>query len=395
VDLAAGHAAFATTRGAAGYSECLPYLSVAERHLRRGSTPFLGWVLIDQAVCAYYEKDHFAVEELLGRVLADMEDRPYPALRARAAWILGLTRAVQARFAEATREIERAMAGFQRIGEEEHSLFLHSTLARNLENVGAVDKAWRFRHVALTQRHRLHDPERIYTIVESTTHSLTRLGHLGAALYFAREQGRAARRARELGGDDDLLAYSELDLASLLSSLDRPDEAAPHLATAEQAWRGLPEHQESRRRLRAELDLTGALLSEGGPDASLPAVDRALEFFRGQGDSPGHRVAVLQLLRKRAGINLFRGADSEAESDLQAGIDETDRQRSDAGTADQRASFMAQARALFDDMIRLQIERRDRPFKALGYLEQATNRLLSDTVVRTPPPDFAQTRTAS
>jgi hypothetical protein len=203
--LLAGHAAFARARGMAPYSRCGGDLEQAERELRFGHSPFRYWATLDQAICSYFEKDFRGVERTLAWIDAERSERRYPSLGARVAWIRGLLRMVEGRFAEADRALHEAGDAFNRLGEAEHTIYLHSLRAKNYELSGMADRAWAERLRALLGRESVSDPERVYTIVEEAAQALARQGR-PSVRYFLEEQVRVAERAAAMGSDPDIVA---------------------------------------------------------------------------------------------------------------------------------------------------------------------------------------------
>src|SRR4051812_45164277 len=122
-----GHARFHAVRGTELYSQCRPdALRRAEASLAAAASPFVGWVRLDQAICAYFDKDFSRAESLLTSLRKGAAKDGFLALQGRAEWILGLVRMVQARFVEADHHYSSAIYLFQRLGEEAHVIYLRS-----------------------------------------------------------------------------------------------------------------------------------------------------------------------------------------------------------------------------------------------------------------------------
>jgi len=379
--LVRGHAAFHSVRGDAIYSECRPEtLLLAEAQLAAAGSPFAGWVRLDQAVCAYFDKDFRRAEEILTRLEPEARSRGWLALSGRTEWILGLVCIVQARFVEADRHYSRAIQLFSRLGEEAHTAYLHSLRAKAFEYGGAREEAWRERIAALRGRGAVRDPERLFTIFNEAAEALQAHGHLTAALRFLSEQMRAAEDGARQTGKTDLLAYTLLARSRLLASLGRRAEGAADVAKAEGAWARLSPTNESRPQLRIEIDLQSALLggSPGG-EKLLAAVNRADRFFGGHRSSLGEQIEVLKLDRLRAQIQQGRGDFTAARADLRRGAREIERQRLELAAMEDRARFLAQSRGLFLDLVRLELDELHDPLAALDAFERSSNRVLEDS----------------
>ena len=380
--LADAHAGFRLLRGARPYSPCdgpsRTALTRIGRELAQHASPFHLWAEIDRAVCAYFDKDLGAAEEILRDVLAAIGSRSYPALEGRCRWLLGLTFMVQARFSEAEAEYRRAIALFERIGETGSAVYVRSLRAKNFEHVGMREEAWRQRRRALAGRSRV-DPERANTILEEAVHALRRQGRPSAALIFLEEQIRGAAETARGTGAVDLLAYALLDRAALATELGLDRVAARDLDRVERLWHRLPAGHESQERLGIELEVEREIrrLPLELPRA-LAAVDRALGFFRAGSEAPGDQVEVLRLRRIRARLNLSGGRIAAAEQDLEQGIAEAERQRAGIVDAEERARFLAREQDLFEELVRLRLDHRHDALGALRTWERAGNRLLLD-----------------
>jgi hypothetical protein len=379
--LARGHAAFRQVRGDAIYSECrAPTLRLAETQFASGASPFVGWVRLDEAVCAYFDKDFATAEEILSDLTLSARDRDWPALEGRSEWIRGLLGVVQARFVEADRHYSRAIQLFSRLGEQAHVVYLHSLRAKVFEYGGERLAAWRDRLAALTGRSAVRDPERRFSIFNEAVEASQTQGHPVAALEFLAEQMRAAEQGARESGKTDLLAYTLLARARLLDSLDRHAESAAAVAGAAQAWSWLSAGNESRRELRVEIDLQRVLFGAASdPRQVLAAIDRARAFFAGRGGSLGEQIEILKLERLRAHADETRGDFAAARADLLRGAREVERQRLELATMEDRARFLAQERGLFLDLVRLDLDRLQDPLAALAAFERSSNRVLLDS----------------
>jgi tetratricopeptide (TPR) repeat protein len=379
--LAHGHATFHSVRGDAIYSECLSeVLAKAEAQLAAAGSPFAGWVRLDQAVCAYFDKDFPRAEKILSALRLNSGRLGELALTARVDWILGLIRMVQARFVEADRLYSAAIELFLRLGEDAHVVYLHSLRAKSYEYGGAPREAWNERLAALAGRDAVTDPERRFTIFDEAARAMRSQGFFATALEFLAEQMRAAQSAARETGKSDLLAYTLLYRADLLAEIGRRAEAIVAVGNAEEAWSKLAAENESRRRLRLEIDVRHALY--GGSTRSqdaLAAVDRTISFLAGPSSSLGTQIEILRLYKLRAQVNLQGGSFQAARADLLRGIVEMERQRLGVAGMEDRARFLTQGRALFLDLVRLEVDQFQDPLAALEVFERSSNRVFADT----------------
>jgi tetratricopeptide (TPR) repeat protein len=378
-----GHAAFHQVRGQAIYSQCLPkVLSAAEASLLAAGSPFAGWVQLDEAVCAYFDKDFHRAETILLPLRANARGRGFPSLAGRADWMLGLVRMVQGRFVEADRYYSEGIDLFSRLGEAAHAVYLQSLRARSYDYGGARQEAWHERLTALALRRAVDDPERLFTIFDEAAQALRRQGFPVAALGFLDEQMRAAERAARETGKTDLLAFAHMYRAELLAEIGRRPEAAADVARAAEACSWLPSDNESRRRLLTEIGVQKTLLrGTVSPDGALRAIDAAITFFTGPASALGDQVEILKLYKLRAQLELDHGRFAAARDDLLRGIAEVERQRLEVAAMDDRARFLTQGRGLFLTLMRLELDRLHDPEAALATLERSSNRVHGDTAL--------------
>jgi tetratricopeptide (TPR) repeat protein len=375
-----GHAAFHEVRGNSIYSQCrLETLQTAERNLAAAKSPFVGWVRLDQAICAYFNNDFSHSDEILSALEREAQGRGELALQGRAAWILGLNQVVRARFIEADCYYSRAIEVFSRLGERANVVYLHSLRARSYEYGGARQKAWVERLAALAGRQVINEPQRLFVIFDEAAQALQSHGHRVAALGFLSEQMRAAEAGARTTGKPNTLIFTLLARAAFYFEIGRAVDAAHDVARAEEAASRLSPYNEDRQRLRIEIDLQHALLDRHtNSEQELVAVDRAIEFFASSASSLGGQLQILKLYQLRARIHESRGDFAAARSDLVQAAKEVERQRLEVATMEDRAHFLTQARGLFLELVRLELDHFHDPLAALVALERSSNRVLTD-----------------
>jgi CHAT domain-containing protein len=129
-------------------------------------------------------------------------------------------------------------------------------------------------------------------------------------------------------------------------------------------------------RLQAEADATeGEILVRQQPEQASHSIAQSLDYFR---TALPARLPALHLLLARA--QLARGFDDAGESELLAGIEAMESGRASLRDAALQVSFFDQAFPLFDDMVRLQVDRRHDPDRALAFVERGHARQLADSL---------------
>ncbi len=372
-----GHSLFSHLRGARPYSRCEPVsLDRAHAALQQAGSPFASWVRVDQAVCAFFAKEFDAAERLLEPLATQASRDGYRVLESRSRWLLGLVRMRQGRFSEAKHQFGTSRRLFTGLGETGHALYLRSMTAKTLELMSDREAAWSERLPALQGLHRIPDPERRYSVLEEAAEAMEGQGRATLALAFFEEQAAVAEQARRRTGDADSLIFTLLGRQRLLREQRRLDEASVTLDRAEALWHAQSPEDDTRQRQRLDLDIQRDLLEPGSDQKEV--FDRALQYFS-RSSTLGDQIEVLRLWRARAAqYRQFGGLYQAAES-LDQAILETERQRLEIDEPELRARFLAVARGVFEDRISLELGPGGDPWKALSYVERATNRLLLES----------------
>jgi hypothetical protein len=373
--LVAGHAAYARARGDALYAACGEDLDRATQALTAAESPFAGWPLVDQAICAFYAQQFALADRRLAEALALARRGGYPSLEGRVHWISGLVRMVQGRHAAAARALGDALTAFTAIHEPTHVDYLHALLAQTLENTGDRVAAWRHRLRALAHRERL-DPERSFTVLDHAAAAAREAGWRHAAAYFLDAQVRAAEAAAATRREAaDIASKARLERSTLQRETGDLAAAAADLERARRWWETLAPDWPTRRRLERELAVQAALLpASAGADAAdaVPAIDAAIALFAAAGPD-GDQIEILRLLRLRAAALRQAGALDAAEETLRRALAEIERQRLGLAARAERARFAAQAGAVGRELVALLLAR-SRDAEALRLVEETTQR---------------------
>jgi CHAT domain-containing protein len=373
--LALGHALFYRARGSHIYSDCEMISSLRQAQANLSESPFKAWVHLDQAICGYFEKDYAFSEVQLEKIRGNAANTAYSSLQGRMYWIYGLVLLRQGRFADAQESIRAGIRYFEKAGELGHKVVLTSLLARTFEGVGAAAEAWQHRQKALASLPEVKDTQRRYDILEESFIAARRQKRPHLALHFLQEQLKTVEAGAQQGENvDDLVAYILIQKASLHADMDQGADALASLELADDYWRRLTPHHESRRRQRLDIDLGRSQLNGLPPRFVLQAIDNSLEFYAGPASNAGDRLHVLRLLSLRAQWHQKSGDIDSAKDDFKQGLLEVNRQRRLAILPLEQAYYLAAQRQFVEKKIKFEIDVLKDPWMALFTSEVATQK---------------------
>jgi CHAT domain-containing protein len=377
--LAAGHLAYRQGRVlylATRYVEAEPVLRRAAAELRAGGSPVAGWCDLFAAVCVHFRPDYPLARRLLEGLRGQAALDRYPTLAGRILYNLGIARTVQGDFGGGLDAYRRALPLFARSGEMENLAAVRHVVAENLDLLGQAGASWTQRYLALSALDRIPNAARRASLLIEATEACLRQGHPWPALAF---QDELIRNVHGWGGSFSL-PDALLRRSRILYQLGKTDAARQDLEEALSKSARI-EDRHVAERLRADiLSARAELRGAEDPRAAQAELDSALTFY----ERAGFRLPLAEAHLRRARLHLGLGEAAAGEADLNAGIQAYEEQRSPLAEDTQRASFFAQSRALFDEMIRLQsgLGRSD---AALGYVERFRWRALLDQIARLPP----------
>jgi CHAT domain-containing protein len=291
------------------------------------------------------------------------------ATHARISWMRGLIATDRGWAAAALRHFTSALSLHQRLGETEPTGWLHYLLSEAHANTGDHRTAWQHRAAALALVPKLQDPKRRYQILTSSAISSLLGGRpwLAEALLDEVEQADLPLQPFER-------AELQLWRARLHRQLGRNSAAEEEVARAALAVHSL-EDPALRRRLGAELAaIRGATAST--PRLAVAALSRALDVFaalKAESRLPG-------LLLQRARAYRTAGDVAAAERDLRRGIALLESQPLLAPADDVWLARLDDGSGLYDEMIRLELDRK-RPDSAFAWSERGKDRELQSSAV--------------
>jgi CHAT domain-containing protein len=338
------------------------HLAAAAKTFRRLRSPLALWTATTRAAIAEYGHRPNQAVALLEYVLRRVA--PYPALAGRAEWYRGLIEAKEGRLGSALIHYRLAVDRYMKLGERENLGAVQGLVAEALGLLGDHDEAWTWRLHALATLRDFSRSLRLHNLLRESADAALQIGEPGAALAFQTEGVEVAMRI----GEPALIAEAfiwrsriEIKLGHFTSASNGLERA--RVKISRQTTGTIQAKLEADRLLvAAELET-----SRGHSATAVGLLHSAIAQYRLGGAELDLAIALLA----RAESELDLGRDVFAEQDQQEAIALFEQQR--AAVEDKRllVSSAGAAEAIFDRMIRLQVERRHRPDRALEFAERA------------------------
>lgn len=286
----------------------------------------------------------------------------HPLLAARGYWIHGVLLLRRARTDAGLESIRRARDLFNRAGDRENVAATLGLEGEAMLQAGGASAAYDLVHRAL---------------IELRGHRASIWRH-NLLLVLGRAAERAGLRsaARAVEDEDATAAGAGIRAVSVVEArlarartlwlAGRPDLARAATSEAVRALATVPTGG-PREQLSREVDLTTAVgLLRSRPDSARALLDSVVAFF-----TPlQYAGKLIPALVARAAASIAVGDAASAEVDLARTASIYDAARQEIARAALRATLLAQARAVFEELVMLRL-RAGRPADALAALEQA------------------------
>lgn len=354
-------------------SACATF-QAAHDDLERGGSPYAASARLQVVVSCLYPAEPREGLALLEGLESEAKAQGSTYLLARVEYMKGLLHAVDGQLTQSQKELRQARSLFETTGDAERTAWTDVKMAENLHFLGDERNAWRGRLTAIALLDRLRTPLRRLGILAEAVATCSEQGLPRTARHFSMAAVDMARSLGPLVLSDTLIRQARLD-----HWLGARDLAVAHGLDAHR-WADRIADASLAEGQRAELNaVEGEMLLDSQPERAAQLLDQALAYYRKP--SPV-RVPALQLLLAHA--HLLRGADDAAEGALVAGIEAMERGRISLHDVALQTSFFERALPLFDDMVRLQLDRRHDPERALAYVERGRGRQMADTLAGQP-----------
>jgi CHAT domain-containing protein len=377
--LAQGHLAYREAMeqiGANQYEAAGDALERARDALSEAGSPFAAWARFQLALRDYrsmQEQAHGRARAELAILEALAAERGYKSLRGRAAWLSGTLLIYQSLPSESLAAYQRSLAAFQEIRETAYTGSVQAMLARNLEFLGDVEGAWRFRAEALRNAALAGDLTRQATILGEASWAVLDMESPSAALDFQDEA------VQLIGGMSNpaALAAALRQRAAVFQRQGNRVRALEDLAAAEVQALLLPDENDRSTALHEIRSTAAEIRLAFDASGALASLDAVLAEPRDRLFAP-----LLRLQRGRALRAL--GDPVAAETEVGEALDEIDRQRGAVAQGGQRVAYFERMRQAFDDMVDLRILNGHGAEAALDAAERGRARFLADRIAELP-----------
>jgi len=342
----------------------------AVRELEAGASPRATWARLQVVTTCLFLTDRKAATAELGRIEAVATTRRFTHLRGRVHWMQGLILAEGGDLTASLTRYGLARDAFAQVRDPEGEARILTLIAENLRLLGENRRAWRDRVRSLALLGGVRSAHNRHGVLDEAVTACTTEQTPRSGLHF--EDALVASALRWAAAD----AASEalLRRAALHRALgDFPAAAADLVASGR--FMAQVSDPPVGQRLAAEAQATrGELLGLTQPEAAVRSLREAAVHYR---VTAPERIPSLQLLLGRA--LLHQGLLDAAEHELMTGIRELERQRTSLRDVALQISFFDLGLPLFDDMVRLQVERGE-PERGLAFVERGRSRQLLDAL---------------
>ncbi len=355
---------------AGAYAQAAVLFAPATAALDRLGSPLGYWGAFYLATCRHMAREFVPAAADLEALLTAIQHAPYPVLRARTLWVLGLTYGVRGHLDQAIALHRRALDLLAQAGEGSNCAVVHFLLAENLQNLGEYRLAWDHRLRALRGVATVLRTYQRHNIYYEAADAIRRQGRPQIALHFYDEMVALHHSA----SDPISLTEALLRRARILDELDQPKAAQADLTRAGQVLAGVRDPA-TRHRLAADRELIAARSSSASdPQGALAQLTTARTFYLQSGL---HRQQQ-QVLAARAAVHLRLGATEAARRDLEGVIADYEAQRASVADIHTRAATLDEVRGVFAQLALLHATHRNAPGQAFDVAERARALALLD-----------------
>lgn len=356
------------------YSEALSSLRFATGELEEVRSPFALRSRFYLAFATHYTADYDKALDLLGSLELQACSRGYRSICGEVFWMKGLTFLATRRPVQAGEAYLKAREVFISSGDVENRAGIENLLAELLDFQGASSDAWLYRHSVLSLVSEIPDPQRLYQVYTTAAISAFREGLSRTAVDLQQEALSYAIDAN----NSVAIANCYYWLGNFYHTLDQKKEAAQSLRQA----RGAIDTVAGATRDRLLVDILDGQAQLGGESQDpVSLLTEAIELA----EASRYRDHLVELYHHRAQAYRRIGFSAKAFADLETAIHLIEEWRSNITNWSYRREFFERERAVFDDVIDLNLHELRNPSRALEYLERSKARALMEVLATKYP----------
>jgi len=347
------------------------HFRAAVRDLEAGGSPYATWARLQTVSACLFPFEQAAALAELERLETVAEPRGYAQLLGRICWLQGLIHVYRGELTASLERYRSARDRFRKTRDAQSEAVMLGLIAENLHVLGETRDAWRDRQQGLALFSHVRDPRRRHGMLGEAGLACLEAHMPRIALHFGNALVESAFGSSRAAVISDALVRR----ADIHHRLGADDRAASDLLESRRWIARIPAESFAEKQKAEANAVEGEILVRQQPEKATRSIEQALAYF--QATAPA-RVPALHLLLARAQV--ARGFDDAAEAELLAGIEAFEHERTTVRDATLQVSFFEQAMPLFDDMMRLQVERRHDPESALSFVERGHARQLVDSL---------------
>jgi CHAT domain-containing protein len=363
-NLATGHRLFGEARADYVQDRQVDAADAMERaatHFRSAGSPYWQWAPVFRAISLRNKGDNAGALALL-MALPNPVPREYLYLRGRVAWIQALLRV--SRLDTARRFLATAVEEFRAARESDNLIATQSFLAEAEWFLGNRGSAWSHLSSVFAEVERRGTTRRTFHFELASTMGASE-GFLESALEFQNAQLRVSPSPRTRAEDS-------LRRARTLLQLGDREMALKDLAASSEALSKLSDPVLNER-IGADLEVVRAeLMRETDCNGAMTHVDAALPYV-----TRTRRIWLARLLEIRARCREAAGDIATARQDLLAAVESFEARR-DAIPSSERALAFELERAVFKDLLALEVLKRGDEMAGLRVAERARHGNLAE-----------------
>lgn len=329
------------------------------------------WAIFQIARCEMNSLNYQDAITHLTKVAKFAQERKNLYLLARSWWVIGLIQDYQSEFSNSLTSKRLALSYLEKAEDNEGVAVVNSLIAQTLTNLKNLEEVSSYQYKALSNSRKTSNSKWLFIITQVTSHQLLNLGEVRAASYFYKELNFLAEKE----GNQTYKFSSLLESSQLYQKLSNNTLANSYLNAARQQLERIPDQSfrlSSEQRL---LIIEAQYKVENDPQSVISTLNKLDKIL--SKDDPLYKTTLLRL-QGQAYLALKQY--DKAEEALKTSIEVFESQRSKITDERYRLSFFEEPQAVYEDMVKFQINQQQRLDTAFDYAELARSRSLLDEI---------------
>ena len=349
-------------------------ISMARSEFARASSqlhplgnPIANWADFYVVACRYQVYDYHGALVGISRLLARRDIARYPYIIARCLWLRGLINFTKANFDKALDDYRQASKLFRETDEFENVVATDHLMFEVYYILSDKERAWQFITEAISRVDEIADERRRQAIMEGAAIAALDEDAPQIALLFQTEAVRSAVKSQASAAMAATLAWRGLmKMRAGLLAAGRLD-----IARAKRLAEVTTDASVRAGVLGDVLLAEGEILKDTNPRLASLDLLNALQLYK----DTNYHSGLLKTYLALAHVNKSLLNNSNVEMYLGSALEEV-QQQSSSISIDSRATFLDDARAALDEMVKLKIEVRHETDSALFYFDNMKASLL-------------------